>query len=73
MVRSSYLLTRTRCYMRKAFTMIELIFAIVILAVVMLTIPMMIQVNNKALERSLNRASLQPLLLIQLSFLPLKI
>ncbi len=36
--------------MRRAFTMIELIFAIVILAVVMLTIPMMIGVNNKALE-----------------------
>ena len=36
--------------MRRAFTMIELIFAIVIIAVVMLTIPMMIQVNNKALE-----------------------
>ncbi|MEN8146912.1 MAG: type II secretion system protein [Campylobacterota bacterium] len=38
--------------MRSAFTMIELIFAIVILAVVMLTIPLMIQVNNKALEGS---------------------
>ena len=36
--------------MRKAFTMIELIFAIVIISVVVLTIPMMIQVNNKALE-----------------------
>ena len=35
---------------RRAFTMIELIFAIVIIAVVMLTIPMMIQVNNKAVE-----------------------
>ncbi len=38
--------------MRRAFTMIELIFAIVVIAVVMLTIPMMIQVNNKALEVS---------------------
>ena len=36
--------------MKNAFTMIELIFAIVVIAVVMLTIPMMIQVNNKALE-----------------------
>jgi type II secretory pathway pseudopilin PulG len=35
---------------RSAFTMIELIFAIVLIAVVMLTIPTMIQVNNKALE-----------------------
>ncbi len=39
-----------RSYARKAFTMIELIFAIVLIAVVMLTIPTMIQVNNKALE-----------------------
>jgi len=37
---------------RKAFTMIELIFAIVVISVVVLTIPMMIQVNNKALEGS---------------------
>ena len=36
--------------LRRAFTMIELIFAIVIISVVVLTIPMMIQVNNKALE-----------------------
>jgi len=36
--------------MRKAFTMIELIIAIVLIAVVTLTIPTMIQVNNKALE-----------------------
>lgn len=50
MVKSSSLLGRTRFYARKAFTMIELIFAIVVLAVVMLTIPMMIQANNKALE-----------------------
>ena len=35
---------------RKAFTMIELIFAIVLIAVTTLTIPTMIQVNNKALE-----------------------
>lgn len=42
--------TRVRSYARSAFTMIELIFAIVLIAVVMLTIPTMIQVNNKALE-----------------------
>ncbi len=36
--------------MRKAFTMIELIFAIVLISVVVLTIPTMIAVNNKALE-----------------------
>jgi len=35
---------------RSAFTLIELIFAIVLIAVVTLTIPTMIQVNNKALE-----------------------
>ena len=50
MVNSSSILSRGRFYVRKAFTMIELIFAIVIIAVVMLTIPMMIQANNKALE-----------------------
>lgn len=37
---------------RSAFTMIELIFAIVIVGITLLTIPMMIQTNNKALERS---------------------
>ena len=35
---------------RYAFTMIELIFAIVLISVVVLTIPTMIAVNNKALE-----------------------
>lgn len=50
MVRSRSLTSNVRRLMRRAFTMIELIFAIVIIAVVMLTIPMMIQVNNKALE-----------------------
>ena len=39
--------------MHKAFTMIELIYAIVIIAVVTLTIPMMIQVNNKGFEGNL--------------------
>jgi len=38
--------------LRKAFTLIELIFAIVIIGVVVLTIPTMIQVNNKAQEGS---------------------
>jgi len=42
--------TKVRAYAHSAFTMIELIFAIVLIAVVMLTIPTMIQVNNKALE-----------------------
>lgn len=50
MVRSRSLTDKARRLMRSAFTMIELIYAIVIIAVVMLTIPMMIQVNNKALE-----------------------
>ena len=50
MVRGSSLTGRVRFYTRSAFTMIELIFAIVLIAVVMLTIPTMIQVNNKALE-----------------------
>lgn len=45
-------LANVRFYTRKAFTMIEMIFAIVIIGVVMLTIPTMIQVNNKALEGS---------------------
>ena len=40
---------------RKAFTMIELIFAIVVIGVTVLTIPMMMQVNNKALEGSVTQ------------------
>jgi len=35
---------------RLAFTMIELIFAIVVIGVTVLTVPLMIQTNNKALE-----------------------
>lgn len=50
MVRGCCLSAKIRASSRKAFTMIELIFAIVLIAVVMLTIPTMIQVNNKALE-----------------------
>lgn len=37
---------------RNAFTMIELIFAIVIIGITVLTVPMMIETNNKALENS---------------------
>ncbi len=44
---------RTVLQHRKAFTMIELIFAIVVVGFTMLTIPLMIQTNNKALERTL--------------------
>ncbi|MCJ7765598.1 MAG: type II secretion system GspH family protein [Thiovulaceae bacterium] len=50
--------TRVRSYARSAFTMIELIFAIVVIAVVMLTIPTMIQVNNKALEGSASQEAI---------------
>jgi len=46
----SHLTFKTRTSIRSAFTMIELIFAIVLISVVTLTIPTMIQVNNKALE-----------------------
>ena len=42
--------TARRSGKRFAFTMIELIFAIVLISVVVLTIPTMIAVNNKALE-----------------------
>ena len=50
MVRYSPVGKRIKVSLRTAFTMIELIFAIVLIAVVTLTIPTMIQVNNKALE-----------------------
>ena len=50
MVRKRFLGRKIDTSQREAFTMIELIFAIVIIAVVTLTIPMMIQVNNKTLE-----------------------
>ena len=43
---------------RRAFTMIELIFAIVVIAVVMLTIPTMILVNNKNLESNTNQEAI---------------
>jgi len=43
---------------RKAFTLIELIFAIVLIAVVTLTIPTMIQVNNKALEGNVEQEAI---------------
>jgi len=38
---------------KKAFTMIELIFAIVVIGVTLLTVPLMIETNNKALERNM--------------------
>jgi len=41
------------CQARKAFTMIELIFAIVVIGVTLLTVPLMIQTNNTAMERNL--------------------
>ena len=41
---------RKSMHLHFGFTMIELIFAIVLISVVTLTIPTMIQVNNKALE-----------------------
>ena len=50
MVRKSHLFVSSRILVQEAFTMIELIYAIVVIAVVTLTIPMMIQVNNKGLE-----------------------
>jgi len=50
MVRTNSLSIKASNFVREAFTMIELIYAIVVIAVVTLTIPMMIQVNNKGLE-----------------------
>ena len=50
MVADTLLKKSRRSHHRKAFTMIELIFAIVLISVVVLTIPTMIAVNNKALE-----------------------
>ena len=44
--------------MRSAFTMIELIFAIVVIAVTLLTVPLMIETNNKSLERSLSQEAI---------------
>ena len=55
MVRS---ISSTRGQLRYAFSMIELIFAIVVIAVVMLTIPMMIGVNNKGLEVNTNQEAI---------------
>ena len=50
MVRGTGLIRQVMHHTRNAFTMIELIFAIVLISIVTLTIPTMIQVNNKALE-----------------------
>lgn len=47
------LISRTKKIGRAAFTMIELIFAIVLIGVTVLTVPMMIETNNKALESNI--------------------
>ena len=44
--------------MRPAFTMIELIFAIVVIGVTLLTVPLMIETNNKSLESSLSQEAI---------------
>lgn len=44
---------RAKQFSRRAFTMIELIFAIVIISISVITLPMMIQVNNKGIEDSM--------------------
>ncbi len=38
---------------RRAFTLIELVFAIVVISIAVVTLPMMIQVNNKGIEDSM--------------------
>ena len=58
MVREGSSTLRIYINIRSAFTMIELIFAIVVIAVVMLTIPMMIQVNNKGLEANVGQEAI---------------
>lgn len=50
MVIANRMLTTVGRYGRQAFTMIELIFAIVVIGVTVLTVPLMIETNNKALE-----------------------
>ena len=40
---------------RSAFTMIELIYAIVVIGVTVLTVPLMIQTNNQGLEESVHQ------------------
>ena len=46
-------IVKTKQIGRAAFTMIELIFAIVVIGVTVLTVPLMIETNNKALEGNL--------------------
>lgn len=41
-----------------AFTMIELIFAIVVISIAVVSLPMMIQVNNKALEGNIKQEAI---------------
>jgi len=55
MVRIGHNLVTNTKMVKKAFTMIELIYAIVVIGVTVLTVPMMIQVNNKALEGSITQ------------------
>ena len=43
---------------RAAFTMIELIFAIVVIGVTVLTVPLMIETNNRSLEGSLDQEAI---------------
>jgi len=40
-------------FAREAFTLIELIFAIVVISIAVVSLPMMIQVNNKGIENSM--------------------
>jgi len=53
MVIISKLNARSKKIVRNAFTMIELIFAIVVIGVTVLTVPLMIETNNKATEGNL--------------------
>lgn len=44
---------RANRFSREAFTLIELIFAIVVISIAVVTLPMMIQVNNKSMQDSI--------------------
>jgi len=44
---------RAKQFSRRAFTIIELIFAIVIISISVVSLPMMIQVNNQSMEDSM--------------------
>ena len=47
------MVTRTKPFQKAAFTMIELIFAIVIIAITVMSLPMVTQVTGKAIENSI--------------------